>query len=101
MIIIRILKILPMFVLLFLLVSGLKQCQQNICDSDPMMCDQPLERIMKSLGFYFVAFFFLYLMCIFTLGVAGESSFLLQFSIIYLISIVVCYPFFEMVRRKF
>ena len=41
------LKILPMIVLSILLASGLKQCQQNICDSDPMMCDQPLERIMQ------------------------------------------------------
>ncbi len=35
----RLLKILPMIVLFVLLVSGLKQCQQNACDSNPMMCD--------------------------------------------------------------
>jgi len=33
------LKILPMIVLSILLVFGLKQCQQNACDSNPMMCD--------------------------------------------------------------
>lgn len=35
----RLLKILPMIVLFVLLASGLKQCQQNACDSNPMMCD--------------------------------------------------------------
>ena len=35
----RLLKILPMIVLCILLVFGLKQCQQNACDSNPMMCD--------------------------------------------------------------
>jgi hypothetical protein len=55
---------------------------------------------MKSLGFYFLVFFFLYLMCLFTIGIAGDLDFLLPFSIIYLISISICYPFFEMVRRN-
>lgn len=56
-------------------------------------------KIMKIFGFYFLVFFFLYLMCLFTIGVAGELDFLLPFSIIYLVSISICYPFFEMVRR--
>ena len=36
---IKTLKVLPMIVLCFLCISGLKQCQQNACDSEPMMCD--------------------------------------------------------------
>ena len=55
---------------------------------------------MKSIGFYFLVFFFLYLMCFFTIGITGDLDFLLLFSIIYLISISICYPFFEMVRRN-
>jgi hypothetical protein len=38
-VIFAVLKILPIFALLFLLSVATKQCQQNACDSNPMMCD--------------------------------------------------------------
>lgn len=56
---------------------------------------------MKTFYFYFVAFFFLYLMCIFTLGVSGAVDFLNVFSIAYLVSMLLFYPFFLMVHKIF
>lgn len=54
---------------------------------------------MKTFGFYFLMFFFLYLMCIFTLGVLGEMDFSIVFSIAYLIAMVLVYPFFLILKR--
>jgi hypothetical protein len=38
-VIFAVLKILPIFALLFLLSVATKQCQQNACESNQMMCD--------------------------------------------------------------
>lgn len=56
---------------------------------------------MKSFASYFAMFFFLYLMCIFTLGVSGAFDILNVFSIAYLFATVLFYPFFLMVQKIF
>lgn len=61
---------------------------------------QLLERTMKSFSFYLVAFFFLYLLCVISIGFSGQIDFLKPFTVIYLISIFLCYPFFELVRKS-
>jgi len=55
---------------------------------------------MKALMFYVAMFSILYLMCLFTLLVAGASfEDIKTISLGFLVSVLVCYPFFLKVKK--